>query len=265
MHSIVSATSRRTGEREQKMKNPNGYVFYRGPSLLDGKPIVGIALTHSTNSKTGDMVQTYILRDDIEPHTALKTGDDVSVCGDCKHRPANGGSCYVLVFQGPLVVFRAMQRGSYPDATPAQVGELVAGRMVRLGTYGDPAAIPANAWEALTAHAAGRTGYSHQWRNENLSADQRTRIARLTMASVDSMAEQAIAHASGLRYFRIRSADEPLQAREFVCPASHEGGKKKTCAECGACDGSARSGKASPVIIVHGSRSGNFARQRATV
>jgi len=247
-------------------KTPTGYVIYRGPSLLDGAPIVAIAITSSRNEKTGDMVQTFIMRDDVEPHTALKTGQDASVCGDCKHRPALGGACYVRTFQGPLSVYRAFHRGNYPTADAALVAPLVAGRMVRLGTYGDPMAVPAQVWEDLTAQAAGRTGYSHQWRNEAVGADQRQRVMRLCMASADSIAEAAIAHASGLRYFRIRTADEPVGKREFACPASEEAGKRKTCADCGACDGSQRGGaKASPVIVVHGPLASRFARQRTVL
>jgi hypothetical protein len=44
-------------------KKPSGYIIYRGASLLDGKPIVVVAITKSSNAKTGDMVQTYILAD----------------------------------------------------------------------------------------------------------------------------------------------------------------------------------------------------------
>ena len=67
----------------------NGYVLYRGPSKIDGKPIVMIATgfkTGSGNVKTGAMIQTWILREDVEPHTAQKTGDDESICGNCPHR-----------------------------------------------------------------------------------------------------------------------------------------------------------------------------------
>jgi hypothetical protein len=42
-------------------------VLYRGPSLLDGSPIVAIATIGSTNVKTGPMVQTWILRADMNP------------------------------------------------------------------------------------------------------------------------------------------------------------------------------------------------------
>lgn len=254
-------------------KQPRGFIIYEGPSLLTGAPIVAIALTHSSNRKTGDMVQTYILHRDVKPTEALRTGDDAAVCGDCKHRPANGGACYVVVAQGPTVVWKTYKAGRYPavtwrgeEANPfaaSAVAALGAGRMVRLGTYGDPAAVPAWVWEALTRDASGRTGYSHQWRNEALSADHRARIAALTMASVDDVAEAQEAQTRGLRYFRIRTEAEALGAREFVCPASEEAGKRKTCATCGACDGSQRGAKASPVIIVHGTKARRFAEQRS--
>ena len=247
------------------MTKPTGFVIYQGPSLLDGSPIVAIALLGSSNRKTGNMVQTYILRTDMRPVAAVQSGADVAICGNCKHRPANGGACYVVVAQGPTVVFKTMEAGKYPVATASQVADMVAGRMVRLGTYGDPAAVPAQVWEDLTAKAAGRTGYTHQWDNPALSNDQRTRITALCMASADNEAEATQARASGLRYFRIRLATEPLQAREFVCPASDEGGKRKLCDTCGACNGTTKATGASPVIIVHGTKKSKFAVQRAGV
>lgn len=236
------------------MAKPSGYIIYRGPSLIDGAPIVAIAITKSGNKKTGDMVQTYIMRDDVEPHLAVKTGQDASVCGDCKHRPINGGACYVLTFQGPLSTFRAFQRGRYPaDAAAAQAASK--GRMVRLGTYGDPAAVPTSVWDNLLVAALGNTGYSHQW--DKPTTDPK--LMRLVMASVDNDAEAAQARSKGLRYFKIIPAAQALGPKEFACPASEEAGRRKTCAECGACDGTKRSGQASPVIIVHGSRAKGFA------
>ena len=76
-------------------------ILWEGASLLDGAPIVAIATFASRNAKTGDMVQTWIMRADMAPMDALASGDDVSICGDCMHRPANGGSCYVKVWQAP--------------------------------------------------------------------------------------------------------------------------------------------------------------------
>ena len=57
-----------------------GYIAYEGPSEIDGRPIVVIVnkLSGSDNAKTGaDLVQTFIIRSDVNPVDALKTGDDV--------------------------------------------------------------------------------------------------------------------------------------------------------------------------------------------
>ena len=77
----------------------NVFTFYRGPSMLDGKPIRAVATkitSDSVNEKTGPMIQVYIMPDDIKPSIAVKTGQDESVCGSCVHRPSlaikNGAS-----------------------------------------------------------------------------------------------------------------------------------------------------------------------------
>jgi hypothetical protein len=62
------------------------FIVYQGPSLIDGQPIVVLVQTGSKNRKTGDMVQTYILRSDIDPISASRTGQDSSICGDCIHK-----------------------------------------------------------------------------------------------------------------------------------------------------------------------------------
>jgi hypothetical protein len=55
--------------------NPNGKILWEGNSPLTGDPIVCIITglkSKSSNEKTGDMLQTVILRTDIEPHIAHK-------------------------------------------------------------------------------------------------------------------------------------------------------------------------------------------------
>lgn len=237
-----------------KAKKPAGFIIYRGASLLDGAPIVVVALTNSSNVKTGNMVQTYILVDNgRSPVDNARDLLDASICGDCKHRRGLGGACYVNLGQGARAVAAAIVAGNYPaDILAAQ--QAAAGRMVRLGTYGDPAAVPANIWRSLLANAAGNTGYTHQWQSGKAGAD----IMALCMASADNAGERAAAKALGYRTFRVRAENEAAEAGEFICPASEEGGRKKLCGECGACDGGLNTRRADPVIIVHGSIKSRF-------
>ena len=233
-----------------------GFILYNGPSELDGKPIIVIATTSSKNSKTGGIVQTWIMRADIEPHKALQTGDDASVCGDCPHRPLNGGACYVTVFQAPLSVYRAYHRGIYPQAEAGQF----AGQIVRIGSYGDPAAVPLQVWDDYTQGTTGRTGYTHQWRDTDASG-----LGMYAMASCDTADERIIAKSQGWRTFRVRLDTDAVMDGEVVCPASEEGGHKVTCSQCKACDGNSRGLIGGIVIIAHGAKSkvNAYAKQRA--
>ena len=69
--------------------NQNGYILGEFNSPIDGKPCVAIATgfkSKSQNAKTGgDMIQTFFIRADVEPHTAFKNGEGYSCCGDCPH------------------------------------------------------------------------------------------------------------------------------------------------------------------------------------
>lgn len=228
---------------------PRGYVIYRGPSLLNDEPIVVVAILNSNNEKTGDCVQTYILPDGGErPTAALRSGGDASVCGDCKHRPLNAGSCYVVVRQGATRVWQSLQDGQYPELSADAVQLKFAWRFVRLGTYGDPAAVPIEVWRSLLKSADGWVGYTHQW---HLTKGQELR--EFCMASVDTAVERGVAKARGWRTFRVRLASESLLSKEGVCPASEEGGHKLQCVTCRACNGS-NGLKGDIAIIVHGAK-----------
>ena len=239
-------------------------IIYNGPSLIDGKPIVVIAngkKKSRPNEKTGDMVQTYIIRSDIDPRDASKTGEDFSICGDCIHRGtptesgklAAGRSCYVNISQGVLQTYKAMLRGNYPMATTEQTAEIGNGRMVRLGTYGDPAAVPQSVWDSLLSKSAGHTGYTHN----GASTD-------VCMVSADSLSQAARAWADGLRTFRvIKIADwkehgkAALATNEILCPASEEAGRRVQCNDCKLCSGSLLHAK-SIAIVSHGAGKNNF-------
>lgn len=252
--------------------NKNAAVIYQGPSQIDGAPIVvivtGLAKA-SQNEKTGDMVQTYILRADMVPTVAVKVGADSSICGACIHRgkpnpDQSAGaaamverSCYVTVMHGPRSAYAGWVAGSTKAQPVEVIADRIAGRMVRLGTYGDPAAVPLSVWEILLSKAQGWTGYSHQWRN--LSGDW----ARLVMASADSVEDVTAAHALGFRTFRVApAAGQEIRKVESVCPASAEKGKVTDCATCRACMGTSGKARASIVIAAHGAGA-KHARGRA--
>lgn len=244
----------------------NGIIIYRGPSLIDGAPIVVVATgiaRKSANGKTGDMVQTWILRDDMKPTEAVKTGADASICGGCLHRgngiDGTGRTCYVTVFQGPLSVWNAAQRGSYATAADLDsLSILFAGREVRLGAYGDPAAVPLEVWDAVCANASGWTGYTHQWRSARLRG-----VTKYCQASCDTPRDLADARKLGLGTFRVRPINEAseghaLFAGEMVCPASAEAGYATDCASCQACNGSGRN----VAIFAHGIAAKRYTGER---
>jgi len=246
-------------------KRPNGIVIYRGPSQLDGAPIVAIATglaTGSSNAKTGALVQTWILREDVSPTEAVNSGSDASICGDCPHRGTVvdgknvGRSCYVTIFQAPLNVWKSYHRGIY--ANGADLTETFKGRAVRVGSYGDPAAVPMAVWDAVLGEADYWTGYTHAWR-------QFPELSAYCMASADTAEDRWTAQALGFRTFRVRAASEPLLNREVVCPASEEAGRKTNCAACRACGGTSAKAKADIAIVAHGAASkvNAFNRERA--
>jgi hypothetical protein len=252
----------------KKQIKPVSSVIYNGPSLIDGQPIVVIGIIASNNTKTGNMLQTHIIRADINPLEASKTGADYSICGDCIHRglptdnpdkkTAVGRACYVNLGQGPRQVFERFKRGGYPVIEHEEITRLGAKRMIRLGTYGDPAAVPSNIWELLLKEARGHTGYTHQH-----TAKQAPDYKHL-MYSADTLQDAKKAHSKGYRTFRVVSVRDwqdnglnTLLSNEILCPASKENNKGVTCIECKLCTGSQSKGK-SIAIVAHGATKNNF-------
>lgn len=239
----------------------SGVILYEGLSKIDGSPIVVIAnriTTASDNGKTGAMVQTFIIRSDMHPIDALKTGADKAVCGDCKHRPVNLGSCYVNVGQSVAAVYKAYKNNRYarPNVDYAQklIPDLFSGAMFRIGTYGDPAAAPFHIWQKAVSKALAHNGYTHQWRKPKFQKFQ-----TLCMASVDSLEEYGSAILKGWRTFRVRKASDPFfKEREVQCPASKEAGQKTTCADCRACGGLTAKARVGITIISHGKTASRF-------
>jgi len=243
-----------------------GMIIYRGPSEVDGSPIVVIVsglMSGGKNSKTGPMPQIYIMRSDMHPFEANQNGSDYAICGNCKHRgkvvrdEKTGNlkneerTCYVVLMNGPHTVYQAFRRGdAYQDVPLSVARRLLAGRKVRIGAYGDPGAVPILVWETILAKA-DPVGYTTFWRT--IPA-----LKQWCMASVSSDEEYAEAVALGWRTYRVRRKGEPVLKGEGKCPASKELGKAVQCTQCMLCNGLKRGFKANITIEVHGNGAKHF-------
>jgi hypothetical protein len=235
-----------------KKNIPNGVIIYQGPSLIDGKPIVVIAnsLKVNKNRKIGNMIQTWILRTDIHPNDALKSGDDISICGDCMHRgvydektdTVKNRTCYVNLYkQGVFSIYNAFKRGSYPVCDIKHM-QLFNDRHIRIGSYGDPAAVPLYVWETITKFCKDFTGYTHAWRTCDSG------YSKFCMASCETVSDAMevgrinrgekgdIKDGDFWRTFRVRKeVGDLIYQDERQCPAQVN--DKIHCDKCGICDG----------------------------
>jgi hypothetical protein len=262
MNNYTTTTTTSTLRNPNNNKPATGAILWEGDSLLTGAPIVAIATFKSTNRKTDNSVQTWILCADQTPIAANYTGADEAICGNCPLRGiadgnparklATGRACYVNVAQAPTSIFHAYKRGSYPRISAIDAHEIGIGRFVRLGAYGDPAAVPARIWQALLSGASSHTAYSHQsaYQGADFKAD-------MFMQSADSLEMARGAWRDGNRTFRLVASVADIDPKnEILCPASDEfeaqKGYKKTCAQCGLCNGT-RKGKVKSIAIpAHG-------------
>lgn len=231
-----------------------GAILYTGPSQLDKSVNIFVAAVwQSSNGKTGDMLQTYIMRSDMDPLTANKYGEDYAICGNCRHRgiptldpdrkQAKQRTCYVVLGQGPLIVWKQFRLGNYPMATSrAERRRIGVGRKVRIGTYGDGAAAPRAVWDDVLYDADGHTAYTH-----NGGEPQRY------MISVDTLTEAKAAWSKGYRTFRVAPIGAAPEPEEIPCPSL----KGVHCADCLLCSGAHSTAK-SIVIPVHGTGAVHF-------
>ena len=226
----------------------SGFIVYEGLSRFDKKPIVAIATMETKNDKTGNMVQLWIMRSDIEPHQAIKTGDDISICGGCPHRHFSGGACYVTVHQAPLAVYRAYKRGNYKKLPISELKPFLSGRGLRYGAYGDPAMIPIDIIKKLHSMVQYTTGYTHQWKIKRLQD-----TLDYCQGSVDNITEyyQLKSINKNAKSFRVVKNQVDLLPNEIECLSDSEG---LNCAQCRLCDGV----KQDIAIMVHGNKSNKF-------
>jgi hypothetical protein len=224
-------------------KHPNGCIAWEGKSLLDGTPIVLILTClerPSANVKTGQMVQSIVIRQDISPMEAVLEGKDDAVCGNC---PLRRTACYVDL--RPFnTVWRVYKKGGYPRVTSAILERARRrSRQLRITAYGDPSAVPLKTWEYLLSYFPRSTGYSHQWRDLDAS------WSKFLMASCDHPEDYLLAKKEGWGTFRVINEGDELFPEEIVCPNRKD--DTVTCEMCGLCSGTQK--KRSHIVNpVHG-------------
>lgn len=197
-------------------------IAYEGNSLLNGAPIALILTTGSSNKKTGTMMQSWII-----PVNEDVLVNDEAVCGDC---PMREGACYVTKFFAPNNIQKTYRKGNYERLDTSKLRN----EILRVGSWGDPAAIPYDVWANLlrrTQLAAKFTGYTHQWRNCDPA------FASICMASVETLEDAALAQSMGYKTFRVKEANEPKQPNETMCLNQTIGTNCKNCLLCNTASG----------------------------
>jgi len=234
-------------------------ILYRGPSVIDGRPIIVAFYTGTKNRKVGNAPSVAILPDAPNYRAAFIAAP--SVCGGCPFlgsmHPTGDkrvqGGCYAWALSMPIAAqLKAIHAGRYIEGdaawhlTEAHL-RATAPRIVRVGTVGDSAAVPAWVWKRFRSILPTGTtvqNYTHQWRR-----DDAQHLRTWTMASVESAADAARAHALGWRTFRAVLPDAPtIPDAETVCTYEAD---RLTCSACRACNGATNSGP-SIVATVHG-------------
>lgn len=222
-----------------RQKNFNTYIVWEGLSSFDLTPLVLLLTLHSQNKKTGNMLQTYILRQDILPSSAQKTGLDSATCGNCPHRPItaknnpNHAVCYVNTAYSVNAVWELYTKDKLPYLHNY---DLIRGRYLRIGTYGDPAMIPLEVWQKLLDVCSGHTGYTSQWMEQFALPFQ-----GILMASCNNLKAKQKAESLGWKTYTNLPIGSLPPDNAQQCPYSTDSNNTVSCLTCRLCNGKTKS------------------------
>ena len=209
-----------------------GWILYRGPSMFDpSKNIVLIATRNSRNIKTGNMIQLWILLEDIAPHEATK--DLKAICGGCLYRhdlaDKGKGGCYVLRHNAPLSIWRSFHSGKYSTDTD-QAFDFIADQIDRYG---------------YTGYSEGSIRFLNSRIREK--AENAEFLASKIMLSAKSQIEALELQRKGFNTFRpVGSLDEMIPG-ETLCESDANDLQCEECLKCDAQNGSI-------VVLAHGAK-----------
>lgn len=251
--------------RAKRRKPPIGFILYEGPSEIGLGDIVCIATLESANIKTGNMVQVWILPKSVDPLEALHTEQNGAACGTCPLQgtwdPVKGKLvdrvCYVNVGQAPKQVYRSYENGRYPVYDHNRDSVLLRSREIRIGAYGDPAAVPTELVKYLATIGESWTGYSHQL--FTIDRDRANELAKILMVSCHTKAQDAEAKRRGWRTFTAIDPRQTPPADSIECPNYTHGVQ---CADCRLCQGTAKQAK-SVFVIAHAKVGANLPNVQA--
>ena len=202
---------------------------------LKGEPVVIKinGLEFSVNSKTGNMIQTYILPESWIHNKWI--GSDKPVCGNCIHAQHKNADCYVRKGWSLVGLHSTIKGAIHLWKTPESFMEIIpifSGKGFRFGTYGEAVLMGETIVKAICAVVKNWSGYTHQWRKRRYDW-----AAGYFMASVESVDEKLQANALGYRTYRVMNKGESMEPDEKLCPASKEAGRTTACLFCNLCRG----------------------------
>lgn len=213
-------------------------VFFSGkpfsvieiPSAIrPDRNVVIVAKYNANNKKTGLMVQISIL--DTSLNLRKIDGSEENGQGCSRPQCSAFDGCYVRSFfahvgsiDKNLNDYRA---GTLPKMNWVSFMALINGLDVRLGEFGDPAAMGLRYVEEIARRARKHTGYTHRWK----SCDQDLRF--FLMASVENQPDYDLARKMGWKCFYV--GGNPVKGDVMQCP--NEGPSGLLCNQCGLCKG----------------------------
>lgn len=205
----------------------------------------------SANKKigVGYTVQTYHFSFEQVRNNNLVL--DSGNCFDCpfsfNRNEGKSGGCYCHKDKQLLGIKAMLRRLSKLSIEPLRKDKLNSFLIIskelkpsttRMGAYGEPVTLPLNVVGKLCRLSPKHTGYTHQY-------TKLQGYSKYLMASTHNAFETSLANSLGFRAFSV-------DGNGAVCPAAKEfKGKKKTCVECGACDGTSKNRKNNIKIKKH--------------
>ena len=234
---ITKRTVKNTVKTERKSKQFTSAVV----EYMDFYLVFTKLSSESSNSKTGNVIQTYL----IDKENITERNIFGAKCSSCPMVE----NCYVsrdkLTVRRSLLKLITGEKTSYQFATLSQVLPYLNNRVIRLGSYGDPSSIPIDDLKQIVNASKAHLGYTHFWKVIE------PEYSKYLMASTESLADSLLANVLGYRAFQVLLKDQPLHEvtdNSIECLNASHG---LTCEQCKLCKGNLKGNLANIYIHEH--------------